>query len=267
MSGPTARSGRRASTGPAPAPVPAEPSTGTCGWARRRAALRRERLSSLRLARLVGLRHRRARRHGLPHGEHAVHGARPAQPDLRAGARPPATTTTATRSGRSSTSSSRHNEQRPALTMIWYDGGKQPPQDLLRRREAHRQRLADHRRQGQALLARRLRRRAASCIGGVDVGEVTFPQSPGHFEEFVRAIKGGEPAMSNFPDYAGPLTETILLGNLAVWADGKKIEWDARHLKAKNAPEVDMIIQPRLQHGYSLTMGKGGGTPAPNHRF
>ena len=24
--------------------------------------------------------------------------------------------------------------------------------------------------------------------------------------------------MSNFPDYAGPLTETILLGNLAVWA-------------------------------------------------
>ena len=23
--------------------------------------------------------------------------------------------------------------------------------------------------------------------------------------------------MSNFPDYAGPLTETILLGNLAVW--------------------------------------------------
>ncbi len=36
------------------------------------------RLSSVRLARLVGLRFRRIGRHGLPHREHAVHGARPA---------------------------------------------------------------------------------------------------------------------------------------------------------------------------------------------
>ena len=41
---------------------------------------------------------------------------------------------------------------------------------------------------------------------------------------------------------AGPLSETILLGNLAVWADGKKIEWDAKNLKATNAPEVEHII-------------------------
>jgi hypothetical protein len=58
--------------------------------------------------------------------------------------------------------------------------------------------------------------------------------------------------MSNFRDYAGPLTETILLGNLAVWADGKKIEWDAKNLKATNAPEVSPIIRPEYRHGYSL---------------
>ena len=39
----------------------------------------------------------------------------------------------------------------------------------------------------------------------------------------VCAIRTGKPAMKfNFPDYAGPLTETILLGNLAVWV-GEKI--------------------------------------------
>ena len=34
--------------------------------------------------------------------------------------------------------------------------------------------------------------------------------------------------MSNFPDYAGGLTETILLGNLAVWAaaSGQGRKWN-----------------------------------------
>jgi hypothetical protein len=63
--------------------------------------------------------------------------------------------------------------------------------------------------------------------------------------------------MSNFADYAGPLTETILLGNLAVWAapepgQGKKIEWDAVELKATNAPEVQHIVKPAYRQGYVL---------------
>ena len=63
--------------------------------------------------------------------------------------------------------------------------------------------------------------------------------------------------MSNFPDYAGPLTETILLGNLAVWAapkraKGKKIEWDAKNLKATNAPEVMHIVKKEYRKGWAL---------------
>jgi hypothetical protein len=57
--------------------------------------------------------------------------------------------------------------------------------------------------------------------------------------------------MSNFPDYAGPLTETVLLGNLAVWA-GKKVEWDAKNLKATNAPEVEALIRPEYRKGWTL---------------
>ena len=64
--------------------------------------------------------------------------------------------------------------------------------------------------------------------------------------------------MSNFPDYAGPLTETILLGNLAVWAapeagqPGKKIEWDAKNLVATNAPEVMHIVKKQYRKGWEL---------------
>ena len=66
------------------------------------------------------------------------------------------------------------------------------------------------------------------------------------------AIRGEGEAMSNFPNYAGPLTETILLGNLAVWADGKKIEWDPKRLRAKNLPEADQYIQHHYRSGWKL---------------
>ena len=76
--------------------------------------------------------------------------------------------------------------------------------------------------------------------------------------------------MSNFPNYAGPLAETVLLGNLAVWAAagdqdpskreeqaktgvlGKKIEWDAKTMTATNAPEVAHILKPVFHNGYVL---------------
>ena len=89
--------------------------------------------------------------------------------------------------------------------------------------------------------------------GEVNEPEVEFEESPGHFTEYHQAIKGErKEATSNFAKYAGPLTETILLGNLAVWADGKKIEWDSENLKATNAPEVAAIIKNDYRDGYSL---------------
>ncbi|MEX0613390.1 MAG: gfo/Idh/MocA family oxidoreductase, partial [Pirellulales bacterium] len=63
-------------------------------------------------------------------------------------------------------------------------------------------------------------------------------------------------AVSNFENYSGPLTETILLGNLAVWAanegEGKKIEWDAANLTATNAPEVMNVVRREYRQGWTL---------------
>ncbi len=87
--------------------------------------------------------------------------------------------------------------------------------------------------------------------------EWTFKKPPtgdndtAQMKELAEAITGGGQAMSNFPDYAGPLTETILLGNLAIWS-GKKIEWDAQNMKATNAPELDWLIKHEYRSGWSL---------------
>jgi predicted dehydrogenase len=68
--------------------------------------------------------------------------------------------------------------------------------------------------------------------------------------EWIAAIKGGPPAMSNF-DYAGLLTETVLLGNVAMRV-GKKLEWDGPKLKATNCPEADQFIRREYRKGWSL---------------
>ena len=80
-----------------------------------------------------------------------------------------------------------------------------------------------------------------------------FEESPGHFTEWVLAIEegGDAQAVSNFPDYAGPLTETILLGNLALW-NGDTIHWDAKNLKAKGRSDLESLIRPEYREGYSL---------------
>ena len=78
----------------------------------------------------------------------------------------------------------------------------------------------------------------------------TLPQSPGHHKEWVVACKGGKPALSHF-DYAGVLTETVLLGNVAIRV-GKKIEWDGPSLRATNCPEANAYLQRSYRKGWSL---------------
>ena len=79
----------------------------------------------------------------------------------------------------------------------------------------------------------------------------TLPRSPGHHKEWILACKGEGKGMSNF-DHAGPFTEFVLLGNVAIRV-GKKFEWDAANLKAKNCPEADRIIRREYRKGWALT--------------
>ena len=89
--------------------------------------------------------------------------------------------------------------------------------------------------------------------------------------ELFRAKRANDPKIckSNFIDRAGPLTETILLGNLAVWAAatggkdgamgewGEKVEWDAKNLVVTNlaslkTPHVADLIKPKYADGHRL---------------
>lgn len=77
-----------------------------------------------------------------------------------------------------------------------------------------------------------------------------IPTSIGHHAEWIKACKEGTPTTCNF-DYSGPLTETVLLGNVA-YRLGKKIEWDAEKLTATNAPEADKLVRKTYREGWEV---------------
>ena len=56
--------------------------------------------------------------------------------------------------------------------------------------------------------------------------------------------------MSNF-DYAAVLTETMILGNVAIVA-GKKIEYDGSNMKVTNNEDANRLLRREYRKGWSL---------------
>ncbi|HNR99581.1 MAG TPA: Gfo/Idh/MocA family oxidoreductase [Planctomycetota bacterium] len=80
--------------------------------------------------------------------------------------------------------------------------------------------------------------------------EPTLPRSPGHAAEWIHAIRGGPKAMSNF-DYAGRLTEFILLGNVAMRMQSR-IEWDSQNFKITNNDKANQLLHREYRKGWTL---------------
>jgi len=78
----------------------------------------------------------------------------------------------------------------------------------------------------------------------------TIPRSKGHHRDWLDACRGGPAPSANF-DYSGPLTEVILLGNVAL-RTGKKLSWDGQNMKATNYPDADKYIHPQFHNGWEI---------------
>ena len=107
----------------------------------------------------------------------------------------------------------------------------------------------------------------ASLSNKVQVKKKIARVPEGHYLQWVNAcIAGyGKKELSSSFDYAGPLTESILMGNLALraWnikdANGafsgrKKLLWDAKNMKITNFEEANQFVKRNYSDGYSLTL-------------
>lgn len=142
----------------------------------------------------------------------------------------------------------------PPVKVVWYDGKKKPPKEL-----GDGQELPDN---GTILVGDKGRIYSPDAYGsrikllpekdfeGFKGPEPSIPRSPGHHREWVIACKGGPASLSNF-EYASKLTETVLLGNVALRV-GKKIRWDSVNLKAIDCSDADPFVRREYRKGWTL---------------
>ncbi len=140
------------------------------------------------------------------------------------------------------------------LRMKWYDGGLKPSPDILDGRELPGSGLVCIGEKGKLFspddYGATYELYPKEKFEGYKPPAQTLPRSPGHYAEFVRACKGGEPAFSNF-DYAAAITETLLLGNLAI-ITGEPIYWDPAAMKAINCSKADYWVNTPYREGWTV---------------
>ena len=144
----------------------------------------------------------------------------------------------------------------PPCKLVWYDGGLRPPRP-------------DGLPNGKPMGASgRLLVGEKGFILGNDVYpescarkvanlKKTIPRVDDHYQEWIRACKGGPIAGSNF-EFAGPLAESVLLGNVALRVQLRedltlcKLLWDSRNLRFTNLDEANNFLRRTYRAGWSL---------------
>lgn len=145
----------------------------------------------------------------------------------------------------------------PPLALTWYDGGLMPQRPVE---------LEEGRKFGEAddnlfvgekgkMLGYRLIPEARMKEYGKPPQRIE--RSPGHHKEWLIACKGGPAARASF-DWAGPLTEVVLYGNIALrmerqlYEKGLKLHCDGPNMRITNLPEANRYIRDEYRDGWAL---------------
>jgi predicted dehydrogenase len=146
----------------------------------------------------------------------------------------------------------------PPVAWTWYDGGLMPP---LPPELEEARKLQDD---GTLLIGSKATVIADTYYDSIRVipeakmkelapslPAKTIPRvAGGHFAEWLRACKGGVPAGSNF-EYSSRLTESVIIGNIAVRAR-RRIEWDSAALKVTNLPSANEFVTTQYRPGFGV---------------
>ncbi len=138
---------------------------------------------------------------------------------------------------------------RPELVIKWYDGGMMPPLP----KELGTENIFSGDGTlivGDEGLLHGARLLPAARRQAVGTPPRVLERSPGHYQEWIDACKGGKPAGSNFVDHAGLLAAVVLMGNIAI-RTGEKLYWDADQLKFKGSDAANALLLPPYRDGWS----------------
>jgi predicted dehydrogenase len=158
---------------------------------------------------------------------------------------------------------------RPPVKLVWYDGKKNGVQNAPSLETTGGVNMVRNARGkgsfGTVLIGDKgrmffNRRSTKWMITGRDADEVkqieaktpkTLPRTKDNYAEWVNAATGnGHAPMSRF-EIAGPFTEMVLLGNLAIRA-GEPVQWDAKELRSTNSEKANHYVRGEYRNGWKL---------------
>jgi predicted dehydrogenase len=145
------------------------------------------------------------------------------------------------------------------VNITWYDGDQRPPEEVTALAKIGT--LADDKPatvpdQGSIFLG---------TAGAMVLPHIGMPRLVGdtfkdykiekvegsnHWRQFIDAVLGKGLASANF-DYAGPLTEAVLLGSVATRFPKTTLDWNAPALKFTNVEEANRFVRRTYRKGWA----------------
>jgi predicted dehydrogenase len=145
----------------------------------------------------------------------------------------------------------------PAVKVFWYDGMTAQPQipgvpagELLGEGDNGSLFIGSKGMVTTGCLGDRTRLIPAAKMLDYKFPAPLLTRSPGHYADWIRACKGGEPACSNF-SVAGPFAQWVLLGLIAIRVEGK-LEWDTARQRFSNHAEANGFLKPKFRRDWKF---------------
>jgi len=146
---------------------------------------------------------------------------------------------------------------RAAVRVFWHDGAKRPPRP--KELEPDRK-IGDN---GCLFIGDKGKMMGGGWAGfcrvipeakmrEIQAPPKTLPRSIGHYKEWVEASRGAKITPGSNFGYSGPMTEAILLGNIALQFAGQKLLWDAEKLAFTNNAEANTLLHYECRKGWEL---------------
>jgi predicted dehydrogenase len=139
------------------------------------------------------------------------------------------------------------------VSVTWYDGDQKPPKsvtDQLGKRELHGQGSLFIGAKGLLLLPHVA---APILLPEEQFKDYQRPELPpaNHWHQFVEAVRGNGKTSAGF-DYAGPLTEAVLLGGVASRFPKQTLEWDGPGLKFTGVAAANDLVRRTYRKGWEV---------------
>jgi predicted dehydrogenase len=141
------------------------------------------------------------------------------------------------------------------IRMLWYDGKRLPAAELAPLPAGEKLPL-----NGSLFIGEK---GVLLCEHGGRVGPRLLPaekfadypvpklEEVDHYLQWTNAIRGEGQTTSNF-DYAGPLTETVLLGTIACRFPSETLEWDSANLRFTNVSKANAYVRQPYRKGWEV---------------